>query len=80
MNEEEIPPVEAEGEVLQEQYKFVASGCQWRQRGSFIVCVSCELQHAHHVGMQVLLTGMDEEGKPVLVDREEYFKQYEKKK
>lgn len=38
----------------------------WRQQGPYLVCKSCELQHAVYVGMQVMLVGLDEKGKPIL--------------
>jgi hypothetical protein len=42
---------------------------EWRQQGPYIVCKSCELQHAVFVGMDRILTGLDEKGKPIFKKR-----------
>ena len=41
----------------------------WRQQGPYLVCKSCELQHAIYIGMDKLLVGLDESGRPILKDR-----------
>ena len=47
-------------------YKFVSNGAhEWRQRGPYLVCVSCELQHAVWVGVDKQMVGM-KDGKPIL--------------
>lgn len=38
----------------------------WRQQGPFLVCKSCEIVHAVHIGMDKLMVGLDSEGKPLL--------------
>lgn len=43
---------------------------EWRQQGPFLVCKSCDIEHASYIGMQKLLTGLSEDGKPILVDRD----------
>ncbi|MFA5443148.1 MAG: hypothetical protein WC286_04680 [Bacilli bacterium] len=48
-------------------FSFVPKGYhEWRQRGPYCVCTSCELEHAIYVGMDKLLIGIDEEGQPIL--------------
>lgn len=42
---------------------------EWRQQGPYVVCKSCELQHASWIGMEKILTGIDEEGRPILKNR-----------
>lgn len=69
---EDVVEVKPEGEVMQKEYEFVpAALCKWRQRGPFIVCTSCELQHALHIGMDKIMTGEDESGKPIIKSRSE---------
>ena len=41
----------------------------WRQQGPYLVCKSCDIEHATYIGMGLLLTGIDSEGKPILVKR-----------
>lgn len=64
--------VKAEGEVMQKEYEFIPSAlCKFRQRGPFLVCTSCEIQHANWVGMDKIMVGEDENGKPILKSRSE---------
>lgn len=44
---------------------------EWRQQGYYIICKSCELQHAIFIGMDKMLTGIDKKGKPILKNRKE---------
>lgn len=63
-------PQQESGEVLNfnnPSFSFVPKGYhEWRQRGPYCVCTSCELEHAIYVGMDKLLIGIDEEGQPIL--------------
>lgn len=43
---------------------------EWRQQGPFLVCKSCEVEHASYIGMGKILTGLNDEGQPILVDRD----------
>ena len=38
---------------------------EWRQKGPFIVCKSCEIMHAVYIGTEKIMVGMDEQGKPL---------------
>lgn len=38
----------------------------WRQQGPYIVCRGCELHHGIYVGMDNIMVGEDENGKPIL--------------
>lgn len=65
-NEEVVP----EEEVLQKEYEFIPNAlCKFKQRGPYLVCVSCELQHAVFIGMDKMMVGEDEKGKPIIKDR-----------
>jgi len=46
----------------------------WRQQGIYLVCKSCEIQHAVFIGPDKMLTGFNDKGQPILVSRREYFK------
>lgn len=39
---------------------------QWSQRGPYLICKSCELEHATWIGMEVIMVGLSEDGKPIL--------------
>lgn len=76
MNEKEEPKQEENskaddlGEVLQKDYEFIPNAqCQYKQRGPYLVCVSCELQHATYIGMDRIMVGEDKDGKPILKAR-----------
>ena len=43
---------------------------QYRQRGPYLVCMSCELQHAVYIGVDKIMTGEKEDGTPELVDKD----------
>lgn len=65
--DEEVVP---ETEVLQQEYEFKPSAlCKYKQRGTYLVCTSCELQHAVHIGINKMMIGEDEHGTPILIDR-----------
>lgn len=38
----------------------------WKQRGPFLVCTSCDFTHNQYIGTNKLLTGIDEQGQPIL--------------
>lgn len=42
---------------------------EWRQRGVYLVCISCEQEHAVHIGTEKILVGVDDGGKPILDNR-----------
>ena len=41
----------------------------WRQQGPYLVCKSCEIEHASYIGMEKILVGLNEEGQPILKPR-----------
>lgn len=47
----------------------VLSGHEWRQQGPYLICKSCELTHALYIGMNKILVGFREDGKPILEKR-----------
>lgn len=61
---------EAEVETLdftKPDYSFTPQGAHgWRQQGYYLVCKSCEIEHAVWVGADKLMVGLDEQGRPRL--------------
>ena len=47
---------------------------KWRQKGVWLVCESCKHKHGYYIGLKKIMVGEDEEGNPILRDREEVFK------
>jgi hypothetical protein len=42
---------------------------EWRQQGPYVICKSCELQHAVFIGMERLLIGINDTGQPIFKNR-----------
>jgi len=38
---------------------------EWRQQGPYLICKSCDIQHAVYIGMKKKLIGLEEDGKPI---------------
>jgi len=70
---EEIQEQQGDSEVLNFDnpvYSFIPRGYhEWRQQGYYLVCKSCELQHAVWIGKDKIMIGVDETGKPILKKR-----------
>lgn len=66
--------VKANEEILdfnKPAFVFVPKGVhQWRQQGYYLVCKSCELQHAVWIGPDKIMVGQNEKG-PILKKRSE---------
>jgi len=67
------PKDEKETEVLdftKPTYTFKPNEVHdWRQQGPYVVCKSCELQHAVWIGMDKIMVGINEKGQPILKKR-----------
>jgi hypothetical protein len=74
VSDEVIEEIKEESEELDfnnPDYSFIPPDRhQWRQQGPYLICHSCELQHAIYIGMEKIMVGEDEEGNPILVKRE----------
>ena len=61
---------EQETEVLdftKPDFSFIPKGShEWRQQGYYIICKSCDLEHAVWIGSKKILTGINEKGEPIL--------------
>lgn len=65
-NEKEEPEVEVL-DFTKPDYAFVpGTNHDYRQHGPYLVCKSCELEHAIFIGIDKLLTGFDENGQPII--------------
>jgi hypothetical protein len=52
------------------EFVFTPKGVHnWKQEGPYIVCRSCEIEHAIYVGMEKMMVGIDDEGRPILKSR-----------
>lgn len=64
--EEVIDPVETL-DFSHPDYEFFPQGRHvYRQQGFYLVCMSCELQHAIFIGPNKHMVGETEEGEPIL--------------
>ena len=51
-------------------FTFIPKGRHsWRQQGPYLICHSCELKHAVFIGMDKVMVGEDEKGRPILKKR-----------
>lgn len=41
----------------------------WRQKGPYLVCKSCEIEHATYIGMEKIMVGINKKGMPILKER-----------
>lgn len=48
------------------EFTFVPGSHEWRQRGPYLICYGCELQHAVYIGIENMLTGFDQKGNPII--------------
>jgi len=39
---------------------------EWRQQGTYLVCKSCEIQHAVWIGTEKIMVGLNDKGQPIL--------------
>lgn len=64
---------EPESEVLdfnKPDFSFIPKGShEWRQQGYYLVCKSCDLEHAVWIGNNKILTGINDKGEPILERR-----------
>lgn len=57
---------EVDVEALIRKAKAEITGHTWRQRGPWLVCISCSKKHASWLGLNKELTGIDEKGNPIV--------------
>lgn len=67
---DDVEEVQDDGEVLRKEYEFTPHAlCKYKQRGPYLVCTSCELQHAVFIGIENMMVGEDANGKPIIKRR-----------
>lgn len=53
-------------------FAFIPQGNhEYRQQGYYLICISCEVQHAIWIGPDRLMVGMSEDKQPILKTRAE---------
>jgi len=72
---EDINQIKPEDKAFEEVnpvvYKFIPKGYHsWRQQGYYLVCKSCDLQHAVFIGPNLVMVG-ERDGKPILEKRKD---------
>ena len=64
---------ERETEVLdfnKPDFSLIPKGVhEWRQQGYYLVCKSCDLEHAVWIGNNRILIGINDKGEPILERR-----------
>jgi len=52
------------------EFVFTPKGVHnWKQEGPYICCRSCDVEHAIWIGMEKIMVGIDDEGRPILKPR-----------
>lgn len=73
VNQGEHEEIKKESEVLdfsKPNFTFKPNGHHsYRQAGPYLVCKSCEIQHATWVGINKILVGFDKEDRPIIKKR-----------
>jgi len=53
-------------------FVFIPKGLhEWVQRGYYLSCKSCDLEHGSWVGREKILTGITDKGEPIFKKRKE---------
>ncbi|MBM3120115.1 MAG: hypothetical protein FJ006_11340 [Chloroflexi bacterium] len=70
LNKSESERVNGEEETLdfdKPDFMFLPQGNhEWRQQGTYLVCKSCEIQHAVWIGTEKIMVGLNDKGQPIL--------------
>lgn len=61
--------VEESSEQLNSIERFPMGRHVWRQQGPYLVCRECVLHHGVYIGIDKLMIGEDEDGKPIVRDK-----------
>jgi len=71
--EQEVKPLSDLGDIENNpSFRFIPKGHhEWRQEGYYLICRSCELEHAIWIGKDSLLVGIREDGLPLIKKRKE---------
>ena len=65
-------PDEETADFSKPDYVFTPKGIHtYRQEGYYLICRSCEIQHAVWIGADKIMVGVDKKGQPILKKRKE---------
>lgn len=65
-------PIEETLDFSKPDFQFIPKGShQWKQQGYYIICKSCDLDHAAFIGAFKIMVGISPEGLPILKSRAE---------
>jgi hypothetical protein len=65
-NEQELgESYEVDLSTLKPLIKLEFAGHDWKQRGPYLVCNSCELQHGVYIGTDRWFKGLNSDGSPI---------------
>lgn len=70
VDEQEVQP---DNQIFNNIYQFPQGRHLWRQQGPYCICRNCELHHAIYIGMDKIMVGEDEEGRPIIKSKQEVF-------
>lgn len=71
-NETEIEEAQEQLDFTKPDFVFLPKGNHtYRQQGFYLVCKSCEIQHAVWIGPKKIMVGVTETGEAILKDRKE---------
>jgi hypothetical protein len=65
-SQNEAESIEVDVEALLQSAKAEIKGHTWRQRGPWLVCISCKTKHASWLGINKQLVGINEKGEPIV--------------
>lgn len=69
---EEVQEEQDHLDFTKPDFVFIPKGHHtYRQAGPYLVCKSCEIQHAIFIGMDKIMVGVDEKGEAILKKRSE---------
>lgn len=61
-----------EADFSKPDFRFKPTGHHsYRQSGPYLICYSCEIQHAVWIGIENILVGFNKEDKPIVKSRKE---------
>lgn len=66
-DEQEVKPESEQLDFTKPDFDFKPSESHdWRQQGPYLICKSCDIEHASFVGVDRVLVGLNELGQPIL--------------
>lgn len=69
-NEQETEPIIEQIDFTRPDFTFSPNETHdWKQKGPYLICKSCEIMHATFIGINKILVGLDKKGKPILKKR-----------